>query len=397
MKFKRICLVIFDSLGIGELPDASAYDDQGANTLKHLEDRLGALKIPNLMKLGMGAAGNLVKTKPVAEVLGYYGRMKEISKGKDTTTGHWEMMGLPLKDGLSLFPKGFPPEILQKFTKRTGLNIIGNKPASGTEIIDELGQEHINTGKPIVYTSGDSVLQIAWHEEKFGLQRLYEICEIARKILDESPYKVGRVIARPFIGKERGEFKRTGNRRDFSIAPPGQTALDHLIDAKREVVGIGKIPYIFDFKGVSESIEAHNDEEALSATVEALKTKTNAALIFTNLNDLDMVYGHRRNVEGYARHLEHLDAELPKILKVLQTDDLLLISADHGNDTTYKGTDHTREFVPLLAYSPSFGSADLSKRKLSDRETFSDIGQSICDNFSATPIDFGKSFLKDLV
>ena len=396
MKFKRICLIILDSLGIGELPDASAYDDSGANTLKHLEDRLGALKIPNLIKLGIGAAGKLEKTKSPAELSAFFGRMREVSKGKDTTTGHWEMMGLPLKDGLSLFPEGFPPEILNEFTRRTGLEILGNKPASGTIIIDELGEEHLKTGKAIVYTSGDSVFQIAWHEGKFGLDRLYQICEIARDILDKSPYKVGRVIARPFLGNRLGEFKRTGNRRDFSIAPYGKSALNHLADGKHEVVGVGKIPYIFDFQGITKPLEAHNDQEAIDATIAALKSEKNAALIFTNLNDLDMVYGHRRNIEGYAKHLEFIDTQLPKILEVLQPDDLLLISADHGNDTTYKGTDHTREYVPLLAYSPRFKAAPAASRKLPDRMSFADIGQSLCENFNIKPISSGKSFLAEL-
>lgn len=395
IRFRRTIILVLDSLGIGALPDADKYDDQGSNTLKHLEDKLGALKIPNLARLGMSEIADLQKTERPKNTAGFFSRMKEASKGKDTTTGHWEMMGMPLIHGLSLFPNGFSKEILAAFKAYTGLDCLGNKPASGTEIIDELGEEHLKTGKPIVYTSADSVFQIAWHEEKYGLERLYEICEISRKLLDESSYKVGRVIARPFIGTP-GSFKRTGNRRDFSLTPDRPSALDHLKRQGLSVIGVGKIPYIFDFRGITQSLEAHNDDECLEVTLKALKEATQPGVIFTNLNDLDMIYGHRRNIEGYARQLEKLDQRLNDIFKLLKSDDLLLITADHGNDTTHKGTDHTREFVPLLAYSPSFGDGPVSERRLTDRETFSDLGQTLVENFGASPIPFGKSFLSQL-
>ena len=255
MRFKRVCLVILDSLGVGELPDAASYGDEGANTLKHLEDHLGTLKIPNLSRLGLAHVGQLSRTQQSAPNEGYYGRMVEVSRGKDTTTGHWEMMGLPLENGLSLFENEFPKDLLDEFLKRTGLNgYLGNKAASGTVIIEELGEEHLRTGFPIVYTSADSVFQIAWHEEKFGLQKLYEVCEITRTLLDESSYKIGRVIALPFVGSSKENFKRTGNRRDFSLKPPKRTVLSELKEQGVQVFGVGKIPYIFDFEGISTSL-----------------------------------------------------------------------------------------------------------------------------------------------
>lgn len=394
-RFDRICILILDSLGVGELSDADAYGDRGSNTLKHLEDKRGPLKIPNLAKLGLAHIGGLQKTLAPETGRAFFSRMKEISKGKDTTTGHWEMMGMPLFEGLSLFPDGFPKKIIDEFKRRTGLEILGNKPASGTEIIDELGAEHLKTGKAIVYTSADSVFQIAWHEEKYGLERLYEICEIARKILDESEFKVGRVIARPFVGTP-GSFKRTGNRRDFSLAPWMPSALEYAKERGLSVTGVGKIPYIYDFRGITKPLEAHNDDEAIVATIEALKKEIQSGIIFTNLNDLDMVYGHRRNLEGYAKQLETIDARLPEILKELRSNDLLLIAADHGNDPSFKGTDHTREFVPLLIHSPSFSEMPFKFRQLKDREAFADIGQTICENFGLRELKYGESFLEEL-
>lgn len=394
-RFNRVCILILDSLGIGELADSNVYGDEGSNTLKHLEDHKGPLKIPNLANLGLAHAGGLEKTPRPEKGRAYFSRMKEISKGKDTTTGHWEMMGMPLFQGLSLFPNGFPPTILNEFKKRTGLEVLGNKPASGTVIIDELGEEHLKTGKAIVYTSADSVFQIAWHEEKFGLERLYEICEISRKILDESEFKVGRVIARPFAGTP-GSFKRTGNRRDFSLAPWMPSALDLAKEKGLAVTGIGKIPYIYDFRGITKSLEAHNDDEAFSATIEALKTENQSGIIFTNFNDLDMIFGHRRNLEGYTKQLETLDGRMPELLSLLKPNDLLMIAADHGNDPSFKGTDHTREFVPLLIHSPSFSESSLSSRRMPDREGFADIGQTLCENFNLKSLAYGKSFLGEI-
>lgn len=396
MKFNRVHLIIFDSLGIGELPDAKSFGDCGSHTLKRCMERSQGLKIPCLQSLGIAYAAGISSCESQHQIRGYFGRMLEVSNGKDTTTGHWEMMGLPLTQGLSHFPNGFPADLMTEWSKRTGLGFLGNKPASGTQIIEELGDEHLRTGKAIVYTSADSVFQIAWHEEKYTLKRLYEICAITRKLLDESPYKVGRVIARPFVGSAKGSFKRTGNRRDFSLKPPQATALNALVDAGVKVVGVGKIPYIFDFQGISESLEAHNDREALDAHRRAIQNTKGPALIFTNLNDLDMLYGHRRDLEGYANHLEFLDQELSTILEQLKLDDLLLIAADHGNDPGFKGTDHTREYVPLIAYSPKWTQGDASSRRLRDCRSFSDIGKSLLENFEINASLPGESFLKAL-
>jgi phosphopentomutase len=321
--------------------------------------------------------------------------MKEISHGKDTTTGHWEMMGLPLKQPLSHFEKGFPLEIMREWESRTGCGYLGNVPASGTTIIEQLGGEHLRSLKPIVYTSADSVFQIAAHEEKFGLERLYQICEETRRLLDQSPYKVGRVIARPFVGEE-GSFKRTGNRKDFSLMPPQKTVLDALNEKGISVCGVGKIPSIFGYQGITKILEAHNDQEALDATLTALRHETQDGVIFTNLNDLDMVFGHRRDVAGYGKQLEIIDAFLPRIFAELKDDDLLILTADHGNDPTFKGTDHTREFVPLILYSPRFENSSSSQRRLKDRETFSDLGQTVAENFQVSGPSHGKSFLSEI-
>jgi len=390
ISFKRICILILDSLGIGELPDASDYGDVGANTLLHVHEALGGLKIPTLSKLGLGHF--CLGAQAPNKVQGYFGRMIEISKGKDTTTGHWEMMGLPVKKAFSVFPKGFPKEIMDRFSHETGLGFLGNKPASGTVIIDELGEEHLKTGHPIVYTSADSVFQIACHEESFGLKELYEICEKTRTILNDSPFQVGRVIARPFLGKP-GAFERTGNRRDFSLSPFGETILTKLKEKQFSTLGVGKIPDIFNGEGITTKLEAHNDEEAVRATMKALKEWTQPGLIFTNLNDLDMIYGHRRNTEGYGKHLEKTDKRIAEILKLLQPDDLLVIAADHGNDPTFKGTDHTREYVPLLLYSPRFKEGSVKERRLPDRRSFCDLGQTIAENFGVQPLKEGQSFL----
>lgn len=389
-KFNRIVLIVLDSCGVGALPDADKFGDVGANTLKNTNENLKGLKMPNFKKLGLF---NLIDGAEAAtRTSSFFGRMREVSNGKDTTTGHWEMMALPLKQAMSHFPNGFPPELMATWSKTTGCGFLGNKPASGTVIIDELGAEHLKTKNPIVYTSADSVFQIAAHEEAFGLEKLYELCAQTRKILDESTHKVGRVIARPFLGKP-GHFKRTQNRRDFSLHPPDQTVLNILKDQGTDVWGIGKIPYIFDFEGITKSLEAHNDDEAISATVTALKD-LKSGLIFTNLNDLDMLYGHRRDAKGYGHHLEWIDSEFPKILSALRQDDCLIVTADHGNDPTFKGTDHTREYVPLLIHSPRFGAeVSAENRRLKDRETFSDIGQSLLDNFGAPAAQHGKSFL----
>jgi len=396
--FKRICVLVLDGFGIGELQDANQFHDKGSSTLKHVVEADPQLKLPHFESLGLfHAAGLGSKVSTDSKCLGFYSKMTEISQGKDTTTGHWEMMGLPVQKPFSYFPNGFPADIMDRFVKETGVSgYLGNKPASGTVIIQELGEEHLQTMKPIVYTSADSVFQIACHEEKFGLDRLYKICEITRKILNESPFLVGRVIARPFIGEKSGAFTRTGNRRDFSIKPFGETSLTRLKQNGLSVIGIGKIPYIYDNEGISLPVVSHSDPEGIAETIEILKTQRQEGLIFSNLNDLDTLYGHRRNAKGYAEQLERIDQALPKIMEQIKDDDLLAIVSDHGNDPTYKGTDHTREFVPLLLYSPRFHAGDFKARALKTRECFCDLGESIIENFCLKHFNQGKNFLPEI-
>lgn len=392
MKFRRVILLVLDSLGVGALPDAQNFGDEGANTLKHTDESLKGLKVPHLTSLGFM---NLVNPSASRTSKGFFGRMMEVSQGKDTTTGHWEMMALPVKEPMSHFSQGFPADLMAEWVKRAGVKFLGNKAASGTVIIDELGEQHLKSGAPIVYTSADSVFQIAAHEEQFGLKRLYELCELTRRFLDETPHKIGRVIARPFIGTP-GSFKRTGNRRDYSIHPPGRTVLNEIKDQGLDVLGVGKIPYIYNFEGITHPIESHSDQEGMDATVKALETFKGPGLLMTNFNDLDMVYGHRRDVEGYGRQIEWLDSQLPRILGLLKVDDLLIITADHGNDPTFRGTDHTREFVPLIVYSPSMPAAPVEQRRLPDRTSFADIGQSLSENFDLERAPLGESFISEI-
>lgn len=392
-RFNRICVLVLDGFGVGELPDAKAFGDVGSNTLAHLYKVRPQLSLPHLEKLGLLKAAGLDSSLPIMSGAAF-GKMKEISAGKDTTTGHWEMMGLPVQESFSYFPNGFPKDIMDAFLKRNSLpGYLGNKPASGTEIIKELGEEHLQSGKPIVYTSGDSVFQIACHEEGFELERLYNVCLETRKILSESPFKVGRVIARPFLGTTSESFKRSTNRKDFSLKPFGETCLSKLKAHHFGVIGMGKIPSIYDGEGITESIISKTDDEGIDKLKEVLKSKQDfKGLVFCNLNDLDTLYGHRRNPGGYAQHLEHIDKRLPEILKTLEPNDLLVITSDHGNDPSFKGTDHTREYVPLVMYSPSLKtSIDLNKR-----ESFCDLGQSILDNFEIKGLPNGKSFLPEL-
>ena len=362
--FNRICLIVCDSLGVGELPDASEFGDAGANTLLHSFERkmaqAGELKIPELKKLGL-----LELVLPTVDFRSqsYFGKMGEISNGKDTTTGHWEMMGMPLKNAFATFPNGFPAELMEKWSQESHFSFLGNRPASGTDIIRELGDEHLRTKALIIYTSGDSVFQIAAHEQVLDLQQLYDLCRFTRKLLDDSPFKIGRVIARPFRTTAAGAFERTDQRLDFSVTPSSKSVLNCLEEAGLVVVGIGKIPSIFDYQGITEKIESHNDQEALAATVKALRDFSRPGLIFTNLNDLDMLYGHRRDFIGYANQLEAIDQKLPALLQVLKPDDLLIITADHGNDPTYRGSDHTREYVPLICYSPAFKAGPRTEKK----------------------------------
>ena len=385
-KFNRICLMVLDSAGIGAMPDAEAWGDAGADTIGHiLESR--KVEIPNLQRLGLGNIRSLNGLPAVDDPIGSFGKCTLKSNGKDTTTGHWEMAGIILKKAFPTFPKGFPPRIIDEFVAKAAVpGVLGNYPASGTEIIKELGEEHVRTGKPIVYTSADSVFQIAAHEEIIPVKRLYEICEIARKILD-GPDKVGRVIARPFLGQTADDFKRTENRHDYAVPPPSNNLLPLLKDAGLDVVCIGKIASIYDSMGVTEDLTAKNNEQSIDQTIKALNDSSRG-LIFSNLVDFDMLYGHRRDTEGYAKALEHFDSRLPEIESAMRADDVMMITADHGNDPTFRGSDHTREYAPLLVY----GKNAQPGINLGTRDSLSDIGQTIAANFGLK-LTAGHSFL----
>lgn len=378
--------MVLDSAGIGEMPDAAAWGDAGSNTLGHiLESR--TVNIPNLQALGLGNITPLKGLAPAAAPIGNFGKCTLKSDGKDTTTGHWEMAGIILKQGFPKFPEGFPPRIIDQFVTQANVpGVLGNIPASGTEIIRQLGEEHVRTGKPIVYTSADSVFQIAAHEEVVPIARLYEMCEIARNILHGDD-EVARVIARPFLGSTADNFKRTENRHDYAVPPPAGNLLPLLKDAGLDVVCIGKIASIYDNMGVTEDLTAKNNDQIIDVTIVALEADTRG-IIFSNLVDFDMLYGHRRDVEGYARALEHFDARLPEIFAVLREDDLLVLTADHGNDPSYPGSDHTREYVPVIAY----GKTAKQGVDLGTRQSLSDIGQTIAENFGLV-IEDGVSFL----
>ena len=381
--------MVLDSAGIGEMPDAADWGDAGADTLGNIfKSRI--VSVPNLQKLGLGNIRPL-NGVPVAESpIGSYGKCTLKSNGKDTTTGHWEMAGIILKRAFPTFPNGFPGRIIDRFVAEANVpGILGNIPASGTEIIKELGEEHVRTGKPIVYTSADSVFQIAAHEEVVPIDRLYEMCEIARRILDGDD-KVGRVIARPFLGRNAADFKRTENRHDYAVPPPSENLLPMLNDAGLDVVCIGKIASIYDSLGVTEDLTAKNNDQTIDQTIKALSAGSRG-LIFSNLVDFDMLYGHRRDTEGYAKALEHFDSRLPEIIAALHDDDLLILTADHGNDPTYKGSDHTREYAPLLVY----GKTAKPGVDLGTRGSLSDIGQTIAENFGFDLVA-GDSFLADL-
>lgn len=381
---ERVILIVLDSCGCGAMPDAAAYGDDGANTLGNMSVKLGGLTLPHLQGLGLGHLTTILGVPPVAAPRAAYGKMREASAGKDTTTGHWEMAGLQVDKAFPTFPHGFPTELMQRFERAIGRATLGNKTASGTVILDELGAEHMKTGKPIVYTSADSVFQIAAHEEVIPVDELYRISEIARKLCDELP--VARVIARPFVG-EPGRFKRTYNRRDFSMPPPTPTVLDAIAEAKLPVVGVGKIWDIFAGRGVTENVHSEGNADGCVRTLEALG-RIDRGLIFTNLVDFDMLYGHRRDPDGYYRALQEFDAFLPRLQAKLGPRDLALLTADHGNDPTYKGTDHTREFVPLLAMSARAAGHDLGVR-----DGFYDIAQTLADGFGLAARPRGRSFL----
>ena len=376
-KYKRIFTVVLDSVGIGAAGDAEAFGDAGADTLGHISRQVPGMKIPHLQSLGIANVHRLPHVRAAENTLGYYARLREASNGKDTMTGHWEMMGLHITTPFKTFTEtGFPQELIEELERRTGRVIIGNKSASGTAILDELGEEEIATGHMIVYTSADSVLQICGNEETFGLDELYRCCEIARELTMRDEWKVGRVIARPYVGRKKGEFRRTSNRHDYALKPYGATVLNALKEAGYDVISVGKIADIFDGEGITESNKSKSSVHGMEQTIE-LAGRDFTGLCFVNLVDFDAQWGHRRNVQGYAEELERFDVKLGQLLPLLRDDDLLILTADHGNDPTYKGTDHTREDVPFLAYSPSMK----GHGELPDCDTFAVIGATIADNF----------------
>src|SRR5215467_1906739 len=383
--FNRILLIVLDGAGIGAMPDAPEWGDEGSDTFGHiLESR--RVSLPNLQRYGLGNIRPLANLPAIDKPVGSYGRCALRSNGKDTTTGHWEMAGIVLERAFPTYPDGFPASVLDRFIRETSVpGILGNIPASGTEIIKVLGEEHVKTHKPIVYTSADSVFQIAAHEQVIPLERLYEICETARRILD-GEHKVGRVIARPFLGQP-GSFYRTENRHDYAVPPPRENLLPALADEDLDVVCIGKIASIYDSIGVTQDLTAKNNEQSINQTIKALNDKTRG-LIFSNLVDFDMLYGHRRDTEGYAKALEHFDARLPEIESAMSKDDVMMITADHGNDPTFRGSDHTREYAPLLVY----GRTARPNVNLGTRGSLADIGQTIAENFGLKLIA-GESFL----
>lgn len=376
-KYKRIFTIVIDSLGAGAMPDAAEYGDAGTDTLGHISESVDRLVIPNLQKLGMANLHPLKQVEAVAKPLAHYGKLREASTGKDTMTGHWEMMGLHITKPFKTFTDtGFPPELIAELEKRTGHKVIGNKAASGTAILDELAEEEIATGHMIVYTSADSVLQICGNEETFGLEELYRCCEIAREITMKDEWKVGRIIARPYVGKKKGEFKRTSNRHDYALKPYGRTALNALKDKGYDVISVGKIADIFDGEGITEANKSKSSVHGMEQTIE-IAQRDFTGLCFVNLVDFDALWGHRRNPKGYAQELEKFDVKLGELLPLLREDDLLIITADHGNDPTHTGTDHTREKVPFIAYSPSMK----ENGQLPESDTFAIIGATIADNF----------------
>lgn len=387
-KYKRIHIIVMDSVGIGEAPDAAAFGDVGADTLGNIAKTVG-LDVPELEKLGLGHIADIKEIKPVENYVGYHTKLEEISVGKDTMTGHWEIMGLNIETPFKVFPDGFPEELIEKIETFSNRKVIGNKPASGTEILDEYGEHQLATGDLIVYTSADSVLQIAAHEEVIPLEELYKICEYAREITLEDPYMIGRIIARPYLG-EPGNFARTSNRHDYALSPFEDTALDHLKNADLDVIAIGKISDIFNDKGITDSVRTVSNMDGVDQLLKVME-RDFTGISFLNLVDFDAVYGHRRNPEGYGKAIEDFDKRIPEILNALEENDLLLITADHGNDPTAPGTDHTREYVPLLAYSKS-----MKKAGKLPQGYFSDIAQTVVDNFEVKETENGKSFLADL-
>ena len=394
-KYKRVFVIVLDSLGIGAMPDSGRFGDTGVDTFGHILEQMETLEIPNLQKLGMLNLHKGGKMEGVEHPLGRYMRMAETSNGKDTMTGHWEMMGIHTEKPFKTFTEtGFPKELIEELEKRCGKRVIGNKSASGTEIIEELGEEEIETGAMIVYTSADSVLQICGNEETFDLQNLYRCCEIAREITMKDEWRVGRVIARPYIGKKKGEFKRTSNRHDYALKPTGKTVLNALKDDGFDVISVGKINDIFCGEGVTEAHHSNSSVHGMEQTIEISKKDFNG-LCFVNLVDFDALWGHRRDVKGYAEEIEKFDRNLGVLLETLREDDLLILTADHGNDPTYTGTDHTREYVPLIAYAKQMGEGGA----LEEADTFAVIGASLAENFGVKMPEgtIGTSILGQLI
>lgn len=387
-QFKRVHVIVLDSVGIGEAPDAHLFGDEGADTLGHIGKAMpNGLQMPNIGKLGLSNIRPITGIEPSEEPIGWYGKMQEASVGKDTMTGHWELMGLHIDKPFKVYPDGFPPELIAELEEKTGRKVIGNKVASGTAIIDELGPEHMETGAIIVYTSADPVLQIAAHEDIIPIEELYRICEIAREITLKPEFLVGRIIARPFIGQP-GHFERTSNRHDYALKPFGRTVLDELSSANFDVIAIGKIADIFSGEGITQSVRTTDNMDGVNKLLSVMEQDF-VGLSFTNLVDFDANFGHRRDPIGYGEALQAFDGRLPELMEQLRDDDLLIITADHGNDPVHAGTDHTREYVPLLVYSPSFTTGGA----IPLRKTFSDVGATIAENFSVQHPAHGSSFL----
>ncbi|WP_153462771.1 phosphopentomutase [Sediminibacillus terrae] len=389
-EFKRVFLIVMDSVGIGEAPDAEKFNDEGADTLGHIAEHMDGLHMPHMGQLGLSNIREIKGISKAAQPKAHYTKMQEASNGKDTMTGHWEIMGLNIQQPFRTFPEGFPDELLSELEEKTGRKIIGNKPASGTEIIKELGKEHMETGALIVYTSADSVLQIAAHEEVVPIEEQYRICEIARELTLDEKYMVGRVIARPFVG-EPGAFERTSNRHDYALKPFGRTVMNELEDGGLDVIALGKISDIYDGEGVTEAVRTVDNDDGMTKLLDSMD-KDFHGLSFLNLVDFDAKYGHRRDPQGYGEALESYDARLPEVFEKLKSDDLLIITADHGNDPVHHGTDHTREYVPLLVYHTGIENGN----ELEIRKTFADIGATVADNFGIKLPQHGQSFLKEI-
>ncbi|WP_083249094.1 phosphopentomutase [Bacillus solimangrovi] len=390
MRFKRVFLVVMDSVGIGEAPDAADFNDKGADTLGHIGEHMNGLKMPNMGKLGLSNIKEIQGIEKASSPKAHYTKMQEASNGKDTMTGHWEIMGLHIEQPFRTFPDGFPAELIEEIEKRSGRKVIGNKPSSGTDILDELAEEQMKTGSLIVYTSADSVLQIAAHEDVVPIDELYEICKMARELTLDEKYMVGRVIARPFIG-EVGSYERTANRHDYALKPFGRTVMNEMKDAGLDVIALGKISDIYDGEGVTEAVRTISNMDGMDKLNDSLKQDF-TGMSFLNLVDFDAKFGHRRDPKGYGEALEAYDKRLVEVFDLLKDDDLLIITADHGNDPVHHGTDHTREYVPLIVYHNGITEG----KELPIRKTFADIGATVAENFNIKLPKHGTSFLNDI-